>query len=165
MLCLPFTRASCNGYKSDLHAIHPQSIYWWQVIMTVLQDSTAQKRSEDASAQDERWLLAKRIARSSTFTRSDRLSKLLLYVCRMHIAGRDEEIKEQRIGIDVFRRTPSFDSGSDSIVRPHATRLRQRLELYFTTEGSSETLRIEVPRGGYTPRFFPVQLNLPVEEI
>ena len=133
--------------------------------MTVLQELEAQRRSDDASAQDERWVLAKRIARSATFTRSDRLSKLLLYVCRMHIAGRDEEINEQRIGIDVFRRTPSFDSGSDSIVRSHATRLRQRLELYFTTEGVGEILRIEVPRGGYTPRFFPVEPHVPKNEL
>jgi len=131
--------------------------------MTVLQELEAQRRSENASAEDERWMLAKRVARSATFTRSERLSKLLLYVCRMHIAGRDEEINEQRIGIDVFRRSPSFDSGSDSIVRSHATRLRHRLELYFTTEGRGEKLRVEVPRGGYTPHFFPVEPNVPLD--
>jgi len=130
--------------------------------MAVLPELEIQRRSEDP-AQDERWMLAKRVARSATFTRSDRLSKLLLYVCRMHIAGRDEEINEQRIGIDIFRRSPSFDSGSDSIVRSHATRLRQRLELYFTTEGRAEALRVEIPRGGYTPRFFAVQLEVLID--
>lgn len=102
---------------------------------------------------DPRWLLVRRIARSTTFARADRLSKLLLYVCRMHLSGRDSEVNEQRIGIDAFRRSPSFDSGADTIVRTHATRLRQKLELYFSTEGADEALRLGIPRGGYVPRF------------
>ncbi|WP_446743641.1 hypothetical protein [Silvibacterium acidisoli] len=95
------------------------------------------------------------------------MSRLLLYVCRMHIAGRDEEINEQRIGIEVFRRKPSFDSGADSIVRSHATRLRQRLDVYFKTEGKAEPFRIDIPRGGYIPRFYREELQPapPAEEV
>jgi len=108
-------------------------------------DIAAEKLTKAVPLQDERWALAKRVAQSAAFARSDRLSKLLLYVCKMHLAGRDEEINKQRIGIDVFRRSPSFDSGSDSIVRSHATRLRQRLEVYFDGEGTAEILRVEIP--------------------
>ena len=102
---------------------------------------------------DQRWALAQRIAHSSALARSDQLSKLLLYVCRMAIAGRDEEISEHRIGIDVFGRSPNYDPTVDGIVRSHATRLRRRLELYFLKEGAQEPLRIEIPRGGYVPHF------------
>lgn len=122
--------------------------------MDAVQNPIAEAASAEFTVDDPRWLLVRRIARSNTFARADRLSKLLLYVCRMHLSGRDSEVNEQRIGIDVFRRSPSFDSGADTIVRTHATRLRQKLELYFSTDGADEALRLEIPRGGYVPRFF-----------
>lgn len=109
-----------------------------------------------SSTQDPRWILARRIARSPTFARSEQLPKLLLYVCKMAISDRVDEINEQRIGVDVFGRSPNYDSAADGIVRSHATRLRQRLERYFSGEGADEPLRIEIPRGSYVPRFYPV---------
>ncbi|SDE90298.1 hypothetical protein [Terriglobus roseus] len=121
--------------------------------MDAVQNPTIETAKAEFTVDDPRWLLVRRIARSNTFARADRLSKLLLYVCRMHLSGRDSEVNEQRIGIDVFRRSPSFDSGADTIVRTHATRLRQKLELYFSTEGADEAVRLEIPRGGYVPRF------------
>lgn len=121
-----------------------------------VQNSATVTPPAEFTVDDPKWLLVRRIVRSTTFARADRLSKLLLYVCRMHLSGRDNEVNEQRIGIDVFRRSPSFDSGADTIVRTHATRLRQKLDLYFSTDGVGETLRLEIPRGGYVPRFFEV---------
>ncbi|QHN02906.1 winged helix-turn-helix domain-containing protein [Granulicella sp. WH15] len=73
----------------------------------------------------------------------------------MAILERFEEINEQHIGVAVFGRSPDYDSAADSIVRSHATRLRQKLEQYFRGEGRHEPLRIEIPRGGYVPRFYP----------
>jgi hypothetical protein len=124
--------------------------------MEIIQEPREEARSQTARELDPRWLLVKRIAHSAAFNRSDRLSTLLLFVSKMHIAGRDDEINEHLIGTEVFRRAPSFDSGADSIVRSHATRLRQRLETYFAAEGSNEPIRVEIPRGGYVPRFFPI---------
>lgn len=125
--------------------------------METVQDHIAEAPPPGLSPQDERWALVRRIVRSPDFARSEQLSRLLLYVCRMHLAGRDHEVNEQRIGVDVFRRKPSFDSGSDSIVRSHATRLRQRLEAYFATTGQHERLRLDIPRGGYVPHYYTVE--------
>lgn len=114
---------------------------------------------------DERWELARRVARSATFSKSEQMPKLLLYVCKVTIAGHSDEINEQRIGVDVFGRSPNYDPGVDGIVRSHATRLRQRLELYFNSEGSNEIMRIEIPRGGYVPRFYTFETPVrPVAE-
>jgi hypothetical protein len=113
-------------------------------------------------AQDARWELVHRIISSSTFARSAQLPKLLVYICRMAIADRVDEINEQRIGIEVFGRSPDYDPGVDGIVRSHATRLRQRLEIYFTGEGRHEMLRMEIPRGGYVPRFYPIANEAPL---
>ncbi|MDE1175022.1 MAG: hypothetical protein PW789_00250 [Edaphobacter sp.] len=116
---------------------------------------------------DWRWLLARRIARSRTFARSEQLPRLLLHVCKMKLAGRDQELSEQQIGVAIFRRAPGYDPGVDGIVRSHATRLRHKLDAYFSEEGAEEQERLEIPRGGYTPHFYrkemaavPVQVSV-----
>lgn len=94
-----------------------------------------------------------RVVRSTSFARSERLSSLLAYVCDMTLKGRESELNEQRIGHAVFGRRPDYDSSNDGIVRTQASRLRHRLEEYFTGEGANEPVRIEIPKGGYVPIF------------
>src|SRR3984957_12176720 len=99
--------------------------------------------------------LLRRILVSPTFARSERLCALLTYVCDMTFKGREAEINEQLIGHAVFGRSENYDSSVDGIVRTQASRLRQRLELYFNEEGLDEPVRIVIPRGGYVPVFEP----------
>jgi hypothetical protein len=101
--------------------------------------------------------LVSRIVASPTFTRSERLSTLLTYVCDMTLKGREGELNEQRIGHAVFGRSLDYDSSIDGIVRTQASRLRQRLDLYFEQEGAEEPIRLVIPKGGYVPIFVPRQ--------
>jgi hypothetical protein len=103
---------------------------------------------------DPRWLLAQRIVASPGFARSPRLVAFLLFVAERTLAGQASEINEQSIGVRVFGRTSGYDSNDDNIVRSHATRLRQKLEQYFQTEGSEEPLRVAIPKGSYVPSFY-----------
>jgi len=107
------------------------------------------------SASDPRRALVDRIIVSSTFAKCERLSSLLAYVCDLTLHGRVKEINEQKIGEAVFGRPRNYDSSIDGIVRTQASRLRQRLELYFSEEGVDEPIRIVIPRGGYVPVFEP----------
>ena len=100
----------------------------------------------------ERELVA-RILVSPTFARSERLSTLLSYLCDMTFKGREGEINEQHIGHAVFGRSPDYDSSIDGIVRTQASRLRQRLELYFQQHGAAEPICLAIPRGSYVPVF------------
>ncbi|WP_052294853.1 hypothetical protein [Acidobacterium capsulatum] len=102
---------------------------------------------------DPRWLLAQRIAASDIFSKSEFLQKFLLHICELHLQDRDEEIREQNIGVRVFGRAPSYNPGDDNIVRNYAVQLRKRLNLYFEREGSQESFRLEIPRGAYIPVF------------
>jgi hypothetical protein len=104
-------------------------------------------------AVDERWELIHRVLRNPAFIRSPRLSEFLLYVCERAIDGRTDEISEQQIGVQVFKRAPGYNPNDDSIVRSHARLLRQRLDLYFEEEGKEEQLRIHIPKGRYVPLF------------
>jgi hypothetical protein len=107
------------------------------------------------AAIDPRRALVDRTIASSTFAKSERLSSLLVYVCDLALSGRAKEINEQNIGEAVFGRSQNYDSSIDGIVRTQASRLRQKLELYFSEEGIAEPIRIVIPRGGYVPRFEP----------
>jgi len=94
-----------------------------------------------------------RVLSSSGFARNERLSRFLRFLVERHLDGRDEEIKESLIAVEVFGRKPDYDPRSDSIVRTEAGRLRARLTEYYATEGSQDRGIIDVPKGGYVPRF------------
>jgi hypothetical protein len=117
--------------------------------------ATKEVRPPGPSASDPRRALVDRIVASSTFAKCERLSSLLAYVCDLTLQGRVKEINEQKIGEAVFGRPRNYDSSIDGIVRTQASRLRQRLELYFSEEGADEPIRIVIPRGGYVPVFEP----------
>ncbi len=110
-------------------------------------------RGQHLSVGDRRWQLAQRIAASRSLGRSQLLSDFLLYIVERSIQGRRDEITEQQIGVAVFNRAEDYNSNDDNIVRSYARKLRKRIDDYYTTEGSEETLRLEIPRGGYTPIF------------
>jgi hypothetical protein len=114
---------------------------------------TVMKMEHGIELEVDRRELVRRIVQSPTFGRSERLGTLLNYVCELAIDGREEEINEQKIGREVFGRSQDYDSAVDGIVRTQASRLRQRLEMYFEQEGSNEPVRIVIPRGGYVPIF------------
>jgi hypothetical protein len=97
--------------------------------------------------------LVRRVVESSTFAKSERLSSFLICICDLALSGRASEINEQKIGTVVFGRSPDYDSSIDGIVRPQASRLRQRLDAYFNGEGAKEPVRITLPRGSYVPVF------------
>ena len=102
---------------------------------------------------DARWQLARRVAASDIFSRSELLQRFLLHICELYLLNRTEEIKEQQIGVRVFGRPAGYNPGDDNIVRNYAVQLRKRLNLYFEGEGRGEPVRIEIPRGGYVPVF------------
>jgi TolB-like protein/Flp pilus assembly protein TadD len=94
-----------------------------------------------------------RILSSAGFARNERLSRFLRFVIEQHLDGRDGELKESLIGIEVFGRAPGYDAKKDPIVRTEASRLRSRLSEYYLGEGKSDPLVIELPKGGYVPVF------------
>lgn len=90
---------------------------------------------------------------SRAFSKSPRLSSLLDFIVVHSIRGRTEELTEQQIGIQVFGRAAGYNSSEDTIVRVTARHLRQRLEQYYASEGATDPVRIDIPRGGYVACF------------
>src|SRR3954451_16152770 len=102
--------------------------------------------------QDIRCQLA-RVLSSSGFARNERMSRFLRFLVEKHLEGRDDEIKESVLAVEVFNRKPDYDPKQDSIVRTEAGRLRARLAEYYAGEGNAESFIIELPKGGYVPTF------------
>src|SRR5579862_2127952 len=93
------------------------------------------------------------VLESELFTRADQLSRFLQFVVERHLAGRDDELKESVIGVEVFGRKPDYNPKYDPIVRTEARRLRTRLIDYYSNGGKGDLLIIELPKGGYSPAF------------
>ena len=61
--------------------------------------------------------------------------------------------KEIAIGNELYASSGDFDPRLSAVVRVDATRLRNKLREYYDTEGSSDPLLIDLPKGTYTPVF------------
>ncbi len=106
-----------------------------------------------------------RILESPSFRSSPRCQQLLRYFIENGLEGHDEMLRERVIGAEVFQRTPTYDTGEDSIVRVRANDVRKRLAQYYDGAADREhELRIHLPAGSYVPEFvFPdVPQNLAV---
>ncbi len=93
------------------------------------------------------------VLNSRLFANAPLLSSFLLYVCRRASEEGATRISEQEIGVNVFHRAAGYDAAEDNIVRNYARQLRKRLEEYYATDGQFDPLRVEIPKGGYIPRF------------
>jgi len=97
--------------------------------------------------------LAKLIA-SPSLAGAERLSALLRFIVEETLHGRQGQLKELRIGLDVFgRKAESYDPAFDPIVRVQMGRLRSKLRAYYSGPGAADDIRIDVPLGGYVPTF------------
>ncbi len=91
------------------------------------------------------------VAESPAFRGSQRSQQFLRYVVEAALAGHSDRLKERSLGVELFSRPASYDTGEDAIVRVTASDVRRRLH-HFYAETHSE-LRIDLPSGGYAPEF------------
>lgn len=94
-----------------------------------------------------------RILASAEFSVPERVRQFLIYVVNQTLAGQADRIKAYSVAVEVFGRDANFDIQNDPVVRIEAGRLRRALERYYLLGGSSEPVVIEIPKGGYVPRF------------
>jgi len=112
--------------------------------------------------QTETWLAAEqesvrseldRVVSSSCFRKSPRLIRFLQFVVESTLRGEAGQLKEYRIGVEVFACPPLYDPRLNPIVRLEARRLRTKLELYNGSEGIGDAVHIHIPKGHYSAVF------------
>ena len=106
-------------------------------------------------------LQLERILASRTFSHAQRLRAMLQFLVEQTLEGRVNELKESVIGHEVCGRAASFDPKADPIVRVDANRLRSRLSTYYEAEGSTDGVRISLPKGSYVPSFVCTARTVP----
>lgn len=89
------------------------------------------------------------------FATSQRLAGFLRFTVEAVLAGQAGELKEYTIGVEVFGRGSAYSPQEEPVVRIMAGRLRAKLAEYYLGPGAADPLVIELPRGGYVPRFLP----------
>lgn len=90
-----------------------------------------------------------RLLSSENFRNTESLRRLLAYLAKVHLEGRGRDLKEYSIGRDVMGKPEDYDPRIDSSVRVQVSKLRQRLEQYYATEGRQSAYQIRLPKGNY----------------
>jgi len=100
-----------------------------------------------------------RILQSKAFRTSEVHRNLLSYLAERSIAGTADSLKEYTVGLDVFSKPSSYDPRTESTVRMHVARLRQKLAEYYRTEGVDDAIIVDLPKGGFKVNFEPRELR------
>jgi hypothetical protein len=95
---------------------------------------------------------------SSHFSNSKRYPALLIYVVDTTLNGLADRIKERTLGVEVFHRSPDYDTNSDTVVRYTAGEVRKRLALYYHEKEDRSGIQIVLPTGSYVPEFYRTEL-------
>jgi hypothetical protein len=95
------------------------------------------------------------ILNSHFFRGSKRYPALLKYVVNKALEGQTEDLKERTLGVEVFQRSPAYDTNADPVVRSSASEVRKRLAQYYADYGESSQVQIDLPLGSYIPEFKP----------
>jgi hypothetical protein len=90
-----------------------------------------------------------RLLQSENLRNSESLRKLLAYLGAAYGEGRGRSLKEYSIGRDVMGKPEDYDPRIDASVRVQISKLRQRLEQYYATEGRESPYRIRLPKGRF----------------
>jgi hypothetical protein len=100
------------------------------------------------------------ILEGDAFKASPRSGQFLRHIVDHAISGNLDSLKERIIGIEVFGRSPSYDTAGDAIVRVTASDVRKRLLQHYGRPGAASGYRISLPPGSYVPQIS----NVPAQE-
>lgn len=112
-------------------------------------------REEEIDAQ------LQRILQSHAFAGAARSRQFLEYCVNRSRNGESGQLKETTIAVEVFLRSADYDPKKDPIVRVHARRVRERLQLYYRTVGAEDPILIQLPKGGYVPSILRSTIEKP----
>ena len=91
------------------------------------------------------------VTEGAAFKGSHRSAQFLRYVVEQAIEGHLDSLKERVIGVELFGRSPAYDTSEDAIVRVTASDVRKRLLQHYGQYGAASGLRIALPLGSYVP--------------
>ncbi|MGH9521468.1 MAG: hypothetical protein ACRD3E_02920, partial [Terriglobales bacterium] len=121
--------------------------------MAIIGDRNIREVQLSTAELQERHALLQRVLWSRQIRRSARIRDFLQYVCERAVREPGVELHEQEIGHRVFGRPPDYNTGEDNLVRVTVSQARKKLEQYFASDGATEPIILEIPKGTYLPVF------------
>ena len=103
-----------------------------------------------------------RVLASPPFQQSEASTRLLRHLVQHELDHLGERLREYTLAVEVFGISEDFDPRADSRVREEAGHLRSRLAEYYAGPGKREQVRIELPKGTFTPTFRTVRTKATV---
>ena len=101
-----------------------------------------------------------RIKEDRLFKGSKVLRSFLDHIVSQTLEGRQNQLKEYTIALNVLNKPKDFDPRRDCIVRIHGVRLRKALNDYYQGAGAGDSIRVSLPKGSYIPVFENAQTLL-----
>lgn len=93
------------------------------------------------------------IVASPAFDGSRRGQEFLRHIIEKALNGQFEDLKERTLGIELFKRSPAYDTAEDAVVRVTACDVRKRLTHFYADSGGGSEVQIDLPPGSYIPEF------------
>lgn len=123
--------------------------------MTISRTISASNQWLPQTPQDRQLVLdeLKAILSSHHFSNSKRYPALLAHVVNKALDGHPDQLKERTLGIEVFYRTPNYDTNADPVVRFSAGEVRKRIAQFYHENGAVSEVQIDLPPGSYVPEF------------
>lgn len=123
---------------------------------TIESPTPIDKIGEHASPTIVRKALASVLA-SRPFRTSKQCQDMLRYIVEHSLRHDPESLRERIVGVEVFGRSPDYDTSEDPVVRVRASDIRKRLAQYYqSTKPRDVAVRIEIPSGCYRAEFVVV---------
>ena len=142
----PF-RPSMKRYQTPVLAELAASRRDWSWNVTTVPPNSWNESDQKAIRQQ-----LERILHSGPFHQSQRRQRFLEYLVTETLAGRSDRLKGYNIALEVFDRPETFDPTVYPLVRIEAARLREKLREYYDADGQGDPIRIDLPKGKYTPQ-------------
>jgi hypothetical protein len=115
----------------------------------IAENHAALTQAEKTAVQEQ----LERLLASSYFSHSKRFPTFLRFVVQHALAGQGDLLKERTLGIEIFGRSPDYDTAADPIVRVTAAEIRKRIAQYYQEPGRENEIRVSLLSGSYVPHF------------
>ena len=106
-----------------------------------------------------------RLLADPLFSQSKRYGAFLRYVTERALSSTQEHLTERHLGVEIFGRSPNYDTEADPIVRVTASELRKRLAQYYEVPAHAGEVRVLIHKGSYVADFVAPSTQPPVTEI
>src|SRR5438067_6003344 len=94
-----------------------------------------------------------RLLADPLFSQSKRYGAFLRHVSERALSHNQEPLTERALGVEIFGRSPNYDTDADPIVRVTASELRKRLAQYYEDPAHAGEIRVVIHKGSYVAEF------------